>query len=94
MNYITTSDRVLVEPDSIDEKTVGGFIIAYDDDATLTGTVVMVGPGRVTKKDVTIPVSLNVGDKVIFPKGTGISVNIEGNGYLLFKENEIIGTME
>ena len=53
-----------------------------------------VGPGRVTKKKVTIPVALNVGDRVMYIKDTGISMTVEGENLLLFKEDELIGTVE
>ena len=94
MNYVTTADRVVVEPDPDHETTASGFIIAYDDDLTRFGTVILVGPGRTTKKNVTIPVDLEVGNRVVFVKGAGITVNIDGRALLLFKEDELIGTVE
>ena len=94
MNYVTTADRVVVKPDNDGEKKLGGFIIAYDDDITRYGTVTLVGPGRVTKKKITIPVGLKVGDRVMYIKDTGISMTVEGENLLLFKEDELIGTVE
>ena len=94
MNYVTTADRVVVKPDNDGDKKLGSFIIAYDDDITRYGTVVLVGPGRVTKKKVTIPVALAVGDRVMYIKDTGISMTVEGENLLLFKEDELIGTVE
>ena len=94
MNYITTADRVVVEPDPDYETTAAGFIIAYDDDPTRYGTVVLTGPGRTTKKNVVIPVDLQVGDRVMFVKGTGTAVTVDGQKLLLFKEDELIGTVE
>jgi chaperonin GroES len=94
MNYVTTADRVVVEPDPDHETRASGFIIAYDDDPTRFGTVILVGPGRTTKKNVTIPVDLEVGDRVMFVKDTGIAITVEGQKLLLFKEDELIGTVE
>ncbi len=94
MNYVTTADRVVVEPDPDHETTAGGFIIAYDDTPNRLGTVVLVGPGRTTKKNVVIPVNLQVGDRVMFIKGTGTAVTVDGQKLLLFKEDELIGTVE
>jgi chaperonin GroES len=93
MNYNTTDDRVVIEPDDDNEKTASGFILAYNDETTALGTVVLTGPGRITKKNVTIPVSLAVGDRVMFVKGTGTSITVEGKSLLVFKEDELIGTM-
>jgi chaperonin GroES len=94
MNYVTTADRVVVEPDPDSEITSSGFIIAYDDDPTRFGTVVLTGPGRTTKKNVVIPVDLQVGNRVMFVKGTGTAVTVDGQKLLLFKEDELIGTVE
>lgn len=94
MNYVTTADRVVVKPDVDDTKSVGSIIIAYDDEPTRNGTVVLVGPGRVTKKGVTVPVALSVGDRVTYFKDTGISIKVDGEPLLVFKEDEIIGTLE
>jgi chaperonin GroES len=94
MNYVTTADRVVVEPDPDHETTAAGFIIAYDDTPTQLGTVILTGPGRTTKKNVVIPVDLKVGDRVMFVKGTGTAVTVDGKKLLLFKEYELIGTVE
>ena len=94
MNYTTTADRVVVEPDPDHETIASGFVIAYDDTPTQLGTVRLVGPGRTTKKNVVIPVDLQAGDRVMFVKGTGITVTVDGQKLLLFKEDELIGTVE
>lgn len=93
MNYITTADRVIVKPDEEREKTTSGFIIAYDDDPTSLGTVVQVGPGRVTKKNVVIKVEVGNGDRIMFTRGSGIPVKINGEEYLILKEDEILGVV-
>jgi chaperonin GroES len=94
MNYITIADRVVVEPDPDSETTSAGFVIAYDDTPNCLGTVLLTGPGRVSKKNVTIPMDLKAGDRVMFIKGTGIAVTVDGRNLLLFKEDELIGTLE
>jgi len=94
MNYVTTADRVVVEPDPDHETTASGFVIAYDDTPTRLGTVLLTGPGRTTKKNVVIPVDLQVGDRVMFIKGSGTAVTVDGRKLLLFKEDELIGTVE
>jgi chaperonin GroES len=94
VNYVTTADRVVVEPDPDHETTASGFIIAYDDTTTHLGTVILTGPGRTTKKNVVVPVDLQVGDRVMFIKGTGTAVTVDGQKLLLFKEDELIGTVK
>jgi len=94
MNYVTIADRVVVEPDPDHETTAAGFIIAYDDTPTRLGTVRLVGPGRVSKKNITIPMDLKAGDRVMFVKGTGTAVTVDGHALLLFREDDLIGTVE
>ena len=94
MNYVTIADRVVVEPDPDRETTASGFVIAYDDTPTQLGTVLLIGPGRTTKKNVVVPVDLQVGDRVMFVKGTGTAVTVDGRKLLLFKEDELMGTVE
>ena len=94
MSYVTTADRIIVKPDNDGEKTQSGFIIAYDDTPTEVGTVILIGPGRVTKKNVTIPVDLVVGARVMYFKDTGIPIKVDGESMLVFKEDELIGTVE
>jgi chaperonin GroES len=58
------------------------------------GTVVQIGPGRTTKKNITIPVDVSVGDRIMFDGGAGIPVQIDGEKFLILKEEEIIGIEE
>jgi chaperonin GroES len=95
MDYVTTADRVLIRPEEVEKKTdFGIFIPTFDPDPVSYGTVVQVGPGRTTKKDVTIQVDLTAGDRVMFPSGTGIPVKVDGESFIILKEDEIIGVVE
>ena len=94
MNYVTTDDRVIVKPDEPNKKTSSGLVLAYSDETTRLGTVMQVGPGRTTKKKVVIPVDLASEDRVMFPIGAGIPVKLNGEDYLILKEDEIIGIVE
>ena len=92
MNYITTADRVIVKPEPIERKTGSGLIVTKSEfDVVNKGTVVQVGPGRTTKKNVTIPIEVAVGDLVMFDGGAGIPVQVDGESFLVLKETEIIG---
>lgn len=92
MKYDTTADRVIVKPEPLEKTTNSGLIMAKSEfDVLNRGTVVQVGPGRVTKKNVTIPVSVAVGDLVMFDGGAGIPVTVDGERFLILKEDEIIG---
>ena len=55
--------------------------------------MVAVGEGARTKTGTLIPLTLKVDDRVMYTKGTGQKVKIEGVEYLIFKEGEILATL-
>lgn len=79
-------DRVLVEPKAPEETTAGGIIIPDTaKEKPQRGTVVAVGPG---KKDE--PVTVKVGDLVLYGKYAGTEISIEGKDYLIMRESDIV----
>ena len=79
------ADRVVVEPDAAEEKTVGGIIIPDTaKEKPQKGTVRAVGPG---KKDE--PTSVKVGDKVLYGKYSGTEITIEMKDYLIMRESDL-----
>lgn len=78
-------DRVLVEPAQAEEKTAGGIIIPDTaKEKPQKGTIVAVGKG---KKDE--PMTVKVGDVVLYGKYSGTEVSIDGKPYLIMKEDDI-----
>lgn len=83
------ADRVVVEPAKAEEKTASGIIIPDTaKEKPQRGTVVAVGPG---KKDE--PVTLQVGDQVLYGKYSGTEINIEGADYLIMRESDILAVI-
>lgn len=79
------ADRVLIEPAPAEEKTAGGIIIPDTaKEKPMRGKVVAVGTG---KKDE--PVTVKVGDMVLYGKYSGTELSIEGNDYLIMRESDI-----
>lgn len=79
------ADRVLVEPAPAETKTAGGLIIPDTaKEKPAKGKVIAVGSG---KKDE--PMTVKVGDSVLYGKFAGTEINIEGNQYLIMKESDI-----
>ncbi|MFL2604393.1 MAG: co-chaperone GroES [Flavobacteriaceae bacterium] len=86
LNIKPLADRVLVEPAAAETKTSSGIIIPDTaKEKPQKGNVVAVGPG--TKEN---PVTLNVGDVVLYGKYSGTELNHEGKDYLIMKENDIL----
>jgi chaperonin GroES len=80
------ADRVLVEPAPAEEKTAAGIIIPDTaKEKPQKGTVVAVGPG---KKDE--PMTVKVGDNVLYGKYAGTELTIGGSNYLIMRESDIV----
>ncbi|MDR1180622.1 MAG: co-chaperone GroES [Bacteroidales bacterium] len=80
------ADRVLVEAAQAEQKTAGGIIIPDTaKEKPQRGTVIAVGAG---KKDE--PMTVKVGDNVLYGKYAGTEINYEGKDYLIMKESDIL----
>ncbi len=88
-------DRVLVKRLEEEEKTKGGIIIPDTaKEKPIKGEVVAVGPGRITDDGKRIEMSVKVGDKVMFNKYAGTEIKIEGEEYLIMREDDIVAIIE
>jgi len=91
VNFVPQGDRVLVEAAEAESKTMGGIIIPDTaKEKPQKGVVVAVGPGK--KKDE--PVTLKVGDKVLYGKYSGTEINIDGKEYLIMRADDVLGNFE
>lgn len=83
------ADRVVIEPAVAEEKTAFGIIIPDTaKEKPQRGTVVAVGSG---KKDE--PLTVKVGDSVLYGKYSGTEINIDGMDYLIMKESDIFAVL-
>ncbi|MEI6172256.1 MAG: co-chaperone GroES [Bacteroidota bacterium] len=83
------ADRVLVEAAAAEDKTAGGIIIPDTaKEKPQKGTVVAVGPG---KKDE--PMTVKVGDSVLYGKYAGTEITIDGENYLIMRESDIVAVI-
>jgi chaperonin GroES len=86
INIKPLADRVLIEPAEAEEKTAGGIIIPDTaKEKPQRGTVVAAGPG---KKDE--PLTVKVGDNVLYSKYAGTEITYEGDTYLILRESDIV----
>ncbi|WKN31137.1 co-chaperone GroES [Porifericola rhodea] len=89
VSFKPNEDRVLVEPAAAEEKTASGIIIPDTaKEKPQQGTVVAVGPG---KKDE--PLTVQVGDKVLYGKYAGTEISFDGKDYLIMRGSDIFGTL-
>ncbi len=90
MNVKPLADRVLVLPDAAEEKTIGGIIIPDTaKEKPVRGEIVAAGNG--TKDD---PMTVKVGDKVLYGKYAGTELEVEGKKYLIMRQSDIFAVVE
>ncbi len=83
------ADRVLVEPAAAEEKTASGlFIPDTAKEKPQKGVIIAVGNG---KKDE--PLTVKVGDTVLYGKYAGTEINVEGQEFLIMRESDIFAVI-
>jgi chaperonin GroES len=89
VNIQPLADRVLVEPAAAEEKTASGLYIPDTaKEKPQKGTVVAIGNG---KKDE--PLTVKVGDTVLYGKYAGTELSVEGAEYLIMREADIFAIL-
>jgi len=85
VNIKPLADRLLVQPAAAEEKTASGLYIPDTaKEKPQKGTVVAIGTG---KKDE--PLTVKVGDTVLYGKYSGTELNVDGADYLIMRESDI-----
>ena len=95
MNVRPLRDRVLVKRVEEEEQKVGGIIIPdAAKEKPQQGKVVAAGKGRVNDKGETFPLDVKAGDTVLFGKYAGTEIKLDGEEFLIMREEEILGIVE
>jgi chaperonin GroES len=88
-------DRVVVRRKEEEEKTAGGIVLPGSaKEKPNQGEVVAVGQGKLLESGELRPVSLKVGDQVIFGQYSGNNIKIDGQELIILSETEIFGVVE
>ena len=91
-NFELFDDRVLVKPNAAEEKTAGGLYIPDTaKEKPQKGKVMAVGKGRVTEDGKTLPLEVREGDSVLFSKYSGTELKLDGQEYLMIREEDVLG---
>ncbi|MBY0245150.1 MAG: co-chaperone GroES [Sphingobacteriaceae bacterium] len=95
LNFKPSADRVVVEAAAAEEKTASGIYIPDTaKEKPQQGVVIAVGPGKYADQTGNlIPMSVKVGDNVLYSKYGGTEVTIEGTEYLIMRDSDILGTL-
>ena len=87
VNFKPLADRVLVEPVQAETKTASGIIIPDTaKEKPQEGTVVAVGNGKPVE-----PMTVKVGDRVLYGKYAGSELKLDGKDYLIVRESDLLG---
>jgi chaperonin GroES len=88
-------DRVIIRRIQEEEKTKGGIIIPDTaKEKPQEGKVVAVGKGKLSDDGRVLPLSVKAGDKILFGKYSGTEIKLNGDEYLIMREDDILGVVE
>lgn len=88
-------DRIIVKRVEEETKTAGGiFIPETAKEKPQQGEVIAVGKGKVTEEGKVLPLDVKAGDRVLFGKYAGTEVKLEGEEFLIMREDDILGVVE
>ena len=94
MKFRPLHDRLLLKRREQEEKTAGGIIIPDSaKEKPLEGEVVAIGKGRILPNGHVQALDVKVGDRVLFGKYTGTEVKLDGQDYLIVREEDLIGAI-
>lgn len=95
MDITILHDRVLIKKNEVEAKTAGGIVLAGGPtDPVYEATVIKVGEGRLTKTGVLVPLSVKIGDKIVYDPTAIIPVKIEGENLFVIREENIFGILD
>ncbi len=88
-------DRILVKRLEEEEKTKGGIIIPdAAKEKPQEGKVIAVGDGKTLENGQKAPLTVKVGDKILFGKYSGTEIKIDGEEHLILREDDVLGIVE
>ncbi len=94
-NIRPTDDRVLIKALEAEEKTTGGILLPDTaKEKPQQGKVVAVGPGKLLDSGERAPMTVKVGNTVIYGKYAGTEIKLEGEEHTIMRESEILGILE
>ena len=88
-------DRILVQRVKEEEKTKGGIIIPDTaKEKPVEGKVIAAGIGKLSEEGKRTALEVKKGDRILFGKYSGSEVKIEGEEYLIMREDDVLGVID
>ena len=95
MNLRPLQDRILVKRVEEETKTAGGlFIPETAKEKPQRGEIVAAGKGKKTEDGKVLPLDVKIGDKVLFGKYAGTEIKVDGEDYLIMREDDLLAVVE
>ncbi len=96
MNIRPLHDRIVVKriEESADKTASGLYIPDSAKEKPQEGEVIAVGNGKRNDKGEVMALDVKAGDRILFGKYSGSDIKIDGNEYLIMREDEVLGVLE
>jgi len=95
MNIKPLSNHIFVEPVSEEKVTKSGIIIPDTaEEKPMVGRAIAVGPGKVNDQGKIIPMTVKIGDRVLFTKYAPNEIKVESKEYLVIREDDVLAILE
>jgi chaperonin GroES len=95
MNVRPLHDRILVKREEEEEMRAGSIIIPDTaKEKPQRGKVVAAGAGKVTEDGKRLPLDVKNGDRILFGKYSGSEVKIDGDEYLILREEDVLAVLD
>ena len=94
INFVPLHDRILVRRIEEQEKTPGGLVIPDTaKDKPQEGEILTVGKGKINEDGKILPLDVRPGERILFGKYAGNEIILEGEEYLIMREDEVLGIL-
>ena len=88
-------DRVIIQRLDAETKTPGGIVIPDSAaEKPIRGKVMAVGKGKILESGDIRPLDVKVGDHILFGKYSGTEVKVDGEDYLVMREEDVMAVLE
>jgi len=96
MNIRPLYDRIVVKriEDSTEKTASGLFIPDSAKEKPQEGEVIAVGQGKRLENGKTVALDVKAGDRILFGKYSGSEIRLDGNEYLIMREDEVLGVLD
>ena len=88
-------DRIIAKATSAEEVTKGGIVLPDTaKEKPQEGEVIAVGPGKLLDSGKLVPMDVKVGDKIIYAKYGGTEVKVEGEEYMILRQDDVLAILD